>query len=304
MNNNEILQEPIWNNKHFLFNGKTIYFKNWIKNIKYVKDLFNDSGFKTIDEISKEICKKANVLCEYKIVKSAFKYIREKIHGYESKFINIKDKRYFNFTNKYCTVEKQKRKFFYEILLSKLFISPKHHNLYHKEYNVSKEMWKHIYQQKIKLALDRIIAEFNYKLMHNLLSCKKYMFKWKKESSDKCSLCLETEDMRHLIYECKNVSLVWNMVSLACKVNIQWKSIVIGFYFECNQSTRLLNNFISFIALKIYKYKMFCRLSNLEETEYSISNHVKKCTVLWCKVIKYSNYALKTNAIEHFIKLL
>ena len=33
MNKNAILQEPIWNNKLFLFKGQTIYFKNWVNNI-------------------------------------------------------------------------------------------------------------------------------------------------------------------------------------------------------------------------------------------------------------------------------
>ena len=45
--------------------------------------------------------------------------------------------------------------------------------------------------------------------------------------------------------------------------------------FEFNQNTNLLNNFISFIALKIYKYKMFCRIENIQETEASLINNVK-----------------------------
>ena len=48
---NEILQEPIWNNKLFLFKGQPIYFKNWVNNIKYVKDLFTENGFKTIENL-------------------------------------------------------------------------------------------------------------------------------------------------------------------------------------------------------------------------------------------------------------
>ena len=89
MNKNEILQEPIWNNKLFLFKGQPIYFKNWVNNIKYVKDLFTENGFKTIEEVSREICTNTNVLCEYKIIKTVFRYTGEIIDGHESKFINI-----------------------------------------------------------------------------------------------------------------------------------------------------------------------------------------------------------------------
>ena len=53
MNINDVLQEPIWNNRHLVFDGKPMFFKNWIKsNILYVKDLFTDNGFKSLYEIS------------------------------------------------------------------------------------------------------------------------------------------------------------------------------------------------------------------------------------------------------------
>lgn len=94
------------------------------------------------------------------------------------------------------------------------------------------------------------------------------------------------------------------MASFVCKFNIKWKHVVIGFYFEFNQNTNLLNNFISFIALKIYKYKMFCRIENTQETEASLINNVKKCTIFWYRTIKYSKHKLTTSLIEKFINLL
>ena len=58
----------------------------------------------------------------------------------------------------------------------KKFVYPKYQSFYRLEFNVGKDMWKHIYNQKIKLAINRNIAEFNFKLMHNLLSCRKNLF--------------------------------------------------------------------------------------------------------------------------------
>ena len=58
MNKNEISQEPIWNNKLFLFKGQPIYFKNCVNNIKNVKGLFTENGFKNV---SREICTNTNV---------------------------------------------------------------------------------------------------------------------------------------------------------------------------------------------------------------------------------------------------
>lgn len=77
MNINDVLQEPIWNNRHFVFDGKPVFFKNWIKsNILYVNDLFTDNWFKSLNDIGDEVYSKANLLCEYKIISPAFKNIR------------------------------------------------------------------------------------------------------------------------------------------------------------------------------------------------------------------------------------
>ena len=66
MNKNEILQDPIRNNKLFFFKGQPIYFKNWVNNIKIVKDLLMENGFKTNKGEIREIYTNIIVLCEYK----------------------------------------------------------------------------------------------------------------------------------------------------------------------------------------------------------------------------------------------
>lgn len=56
MNINDILQEPVWNNRDVVCDEKPKFFKNGIKsNILYVKHLFTDNGFKSMDEIGNEV---------------------------------------------------------------------------------------------------------------------------------------------------------------------------------------------------------------------------------------------------------
>ena len=52
-------------------------------------------------------------------------------------------------------------------------------------------------------------------------------------------------------------------------------NIVVGFYCEENDKIKTLNLFISFVAFRIYKYKMLCRLDSLNETAYNLYNHVR-----------------------------
>ena len=53
---------------------------------------------------------------------------------------------------------------------------------------------------------------------------------------------------------------IWQVISLYFNFEITWKIIVLGFYNEVNSKTIRLNNIISFVCYKIYKYKMKCRL--------------------------------------------
>ena len=64
--------------------------------IKYVKDLFIENEFKTINDVRNTLDCKANYICEYKIIKSIFKNQIEKLK-HHANFINIKNKRTFLF---------------------------------------------------------------------------------------------------------------------------------------------------------------------------------------------------------------
>lgn len=49
----EILRQNIWFNVNFKYKGKVLYFQNWFESgFHYVKDLVNDNGFKSLNEIA------------------------------------------------------------------------------------------------------------------------------------------------------------------------------------------------------------------------------------------------------------
>ena len=50
-----------------------------------------------------------------------------------------------------------------------------------------------------------------------------------------CHHCVKTtciEDLKHLLYECKLTTYVWQVISLYFNFEITWKIIVLGFYNE------------------------------------------------------------------------
>lgn len=83
--------------------------------------------------------------------------------------------------------------------------------------------------------------------------------------------------------------------------DVKWKYIVIGFYFVRNEIIVMYNLFLFFVVLKIYKYKMFCRLESFDEIEYNLRNYVKKCIIFWINVLKFSKCDLRIDVIENVI---
>lgn len=72
------------------------------------------------------------------------------------------------------------------------------------------------------------------------------------------------ENIKHFIFECDLLMPLWQKISLILEIDVTWNLIVIGlkFIFTSNKYTFILDNTLSFIACKIYKYKMKCRILN------------------------------------------
>ena len=94
------------------------------------------------------------------------------------------------------------------------------------------------------------------------------MSKWKQDTHSQCNICLIIEPSKHLIFECENVTDILNALGNYLKTNVKWKHVIVGFNYEGNRKVITLNSLISYVAYRIYKYKMYCRLQCLDETNY------------------------------------
>lgn len=94
------------------------------------------------------------------------------------------------------------------------------------------------------------------------LSCYKCVSKWKETLDRNCLNSNVEEDIKHPIFDCCISNPIWKKVSDIFNIYVKWKVIVIGFPEYCNKNTLIFNNGLSFVAYKIYKYKMKCRVLN------------------------------------------
>ena len=124
---------------------------------------------------------------------------------------------------------------------------------------VAEKRWSHIlnnieidfdkcYRNKVQTIPEKKIAEFNFKVLHYILSCGENLLKWKKQSSDKCINCDECETISHMIFECRYIYDTW----MDIKRNLGWdidKMVII----TGNNGDKHENFCISVVAYLIYK---------------------------------------------------
>ena len=286
------MQQTIWNNKYVCYKGKTLFFRNWIKSgFKYICNLYDENGaFKSIDCIMPFVQKKNNILCEYMILKTVFAKLSKHFNFSNAIHVNPRKTYTFLFHDGMKLISDQKCKLFYNSLLENKEQIPSFQSILANTFDIHEHIhWKKNYCNKIKHISDPNIAEFNYKLLHNILNNNYLVSKWKPNFDMNCRFChAQIENTKHLIYECDNEQNIWFVLGDIYGFRIQWKHVVVGFYLEDNMKIRLLNFIISFIACKIYKYKMYCRLEDIDETVISIHNYIKHHVVFMGNLFKYS----------------
>ena len=278
----EFFQQIIWGNSLFMKKGKCLYFEAWVKaKIFFIHDLFNHHGqFHNEIYFLHKLYSTSNWMIEYLSMKKSIISISNKFCMKNCKFVN-KNKVFTNLrflhNNSFYDISTLNSKFFYNILCLKKsersYCEQHWQNLFDTE--ILHSDWTKIYNAKVWQIPIQKISEFNYKLLHMLISCRQTVSKWKKEITPNCLYCNGIETVEHMIFLCPKSNIIWKHVGNICKIDIQWKHIVIGYLFF-NQSTSFRNILFSFIAFCIYKSKILADFgNNISKVNTNINIKVK-----------------------------
>ena len=202
--------------------------KNVSYYLKYICNLYDENGtFKSIGCIMPFVQKKNNILCEYMILKTVFAKLSKHFNFSNAIHVNPRKTYAFLFHDGMKYISEQKCKLFYNSLLEKKKQMPSFQSILANTFDIHEHVhWKKKYCNKIKHISDPNIAEFNYKLLHNILN-NNYLV-------SKCRFChAQIENTKHLIYECDNVQNIWFVQGNIYGFRIQ-KHVVVGFYVEDN----------------------------------------------------------------------
>ncbi len=86
------------------------------------------------------------------------------------------------------------------------------------------------------------IAEFNYKLLHRIITCRYIVSQWKNDVTPYCLYCHDIETVEHMIYNCPEAQNIWKCIDTIMNINIKWKHVAIG-YMHINKNTLLRKHF-------------------------------------------------------------
>ena len=304
----EFLQHTIWNNVYFKTNGSSLNYPNWIKsNILYVRDVYNEDGkFKSINDFANILVNKYNYICEYIVLKRIFATLSCKFDCKKAAYVNIKSRELFLFGDRNENIRIKKSNFYYGIFVKHKFHRPCYQSLLSRTLHIEDSAcWNVIYRNKILKIQNSKVAEFNYNILNNLLYNNYIVSKWKRTVDMHCLHCKnEVENTEHLIFKCKNVQRIWKILGITLKFEIKCKHILDDFYNADNKHIDLLNFIISYVACRIYKYKMFCRIDSLQETEYNVCCSVRENMKVLYLILQNMKHKYNVKLIENFIRNL
>ena len=103
------MKENIWFNRNICDKGKPLFFQAWNKSgYRFVKDLYDVNGFKSIHEIKHNLSCSKNYLCEYIVFKNALKSYSAVIPLQNIHTSDTSIKMRFNFHGILVTIEDEK----------------------------------------------------------------------------------------------------------------------------------------------------------------------------------------------------
>lgn len=204
---NKFITETLGNKKNVLF------LRNWIRSgIRKVNDLRFIDGILDMNYVYGKVLEKKNIYCEILLVREALYPFRDAIKN--------------NNINSTYLEKTYKPKDMYNIFISKKYSEDLTFcSAYLSQYATLMDE-EHAFRSKVFLEREIKLKEFNFKILHGILSCNNNLMRWKIKTSGKCDVCNEIQTIKHLLFDCTYVKPVWNIVNNQLALDISYQQIL------------------------------------------------------------------------------
>ena len=273
------MDEIIWCNDKYRFNGNILSFPHWSKSgIRYKRHLYQEG---CIDEqhIFEKLRYKAGFIFEMKTVRSVFPH-----HAEQRSIVDhsLEDDNKCSILQYHFSVpgvgikqlQDLSSRDIYNIFLLSQGLDLKSKDYWAKKFTVEEHDWKTWFAQNLtNKMLPRKVKDYNWKLFHGLINTESRL-KRMKLSDGICKICNDqvSEDINHLLLECNGSKNLWNILeevimnSFNFVINIQFKEVISGYWnpnnFHSTSETNLINVLLSICRYHIWKIRNCIKYGN------------------------------------------
>ena len=183
-------------------------YKNWSRSgILYVSDCIDRNGKMMNEQQLYHILQNhTNWIAEYVTMRNIVNKLIEFMDVYNAEFMRNHGRFNLQMVTKNTTynIMSLNSRIIYTIMVDYKFKTPiaqiKWQNNF--ELYLLEKDWQEIYICKIINMPDKKLAQFNFKLLNNIIVSKDVLCKWRRLDDNKCIYCGEIETVKHIYFDC------------------------------------------------------------------------------------------------------
>ena len=212
----EVLEESLWSNPSITMNGKCLYWESWIsKGIQKVGHLLDKHcNFISHTKLSESYGIKCNFIDILKLRQYLPFDWKQMINNASDTVVNKCDNNLIIILNKKrISIAKTKCKDYYWHIINRNEHIPTSKTSWEKIYPQFKtadlDTWPRIYKLAFTTTRETLLQSLQYKIIHRIIACNKWLCDIKIKSSKICTFCTSEDNIEHFFFECNNTSMFW-----------------------------------------------------------------------------------------------
>lgn len=197
----------LWNNKFIKYQGKVLFFPEWIKGKVFkISDLYGPNGMCSYQELCNRIGTSPGRILEYNVVSAAVQSFVSKVHEQNRSDVDFSNSPLFH--GKKCSTCKD----FRATLCESSYTEPCTVRFWNNKYGI--EMDKDVWKMARSCTQETRLRVLQWKILHNIYATNIMLHKMKIKENRNCSYCSdETDYIEHFFYACRVVRPFWTLIS-------------------------------------------------------------------------------------------